>query len=247
MRINPKICIGCNLCHYYCPAQAIEQKGNISVINEELCFECGTCLRTGVCPVKAIYENEEIHQYPRIVRKYFSDPAQKYPGNRDIGGRGTDEVKTNDVTGRYKKGQIGIGLEIGRPTVGARLYDLEKITMGLVQAGFDYFEPDNPVVTLMENPKTGKLKNEVLKERILSAIIEMTIPEKELERCLKLILALSKKINTVITVDLIACYDSNYDLSVQNIIDRSKFNPLYGAKINLGFGRCTNKEQGENQ
>ena len=112
MRINPKICIGCNICHYYCPAQAIEQKGNISVINEDLCFECGTCLRTSACPVKAIYENEEIHQYPRIVRKYFSDPAQKYPGNRDIGGRGTDEVKTNDVTGRYKKGQIGIGLEI---------------------------------------------------------------------------------------------------------------------------------------
>jgi hypothetical protein len=119
--------------------------------------------------------------------------------------------------------------------------------MGLVQAGFNHFEPDNPVVTLMEDPKTGKLKNEVLKERILSAIIEMTIPEKELERCLKLILALSKKINTVITVDLIACYDSNYDLSVQNIIDRSKLNPLYVAKINLGFGRCTNKEQEESQ
>jgi len=244
VRINPEMCIGCNLCHYYCPAQAIEQKGDISVINEGLCFECGTCLRTEVCPVKAIHENKEIYQYPRVVRKYFSDPAQKHPGNRDIAGRGTDEVKTNDVSGRYKKGQIGIGLEIGRPTVGTQLYDLEKITMGLVQAGFDYFEPENPVISLMKNPKTGKLKNEVLKERILSAIIEITIPEKELERCLKVILALSKEINTVITVDLIACYDSNYDLPVQNIISRSKFKPLYGAKINLGFGRCTNKEQG---
>jgi len=241
MRINSEVCIGCNLCHDYCPANAIKQGNGFSVINEDLCFECGTCLRMGICPVDAIYENEEIYKYPRVVRKYFSDPAQKHPGNSDIGGRGTDEIKTNDVTNRYKIGFIGIGLEIGRPNVGAWLYDLEKITMTLVQSGFDYFEPENPVISLMEDPKTGKLKNEVLKERILSAIIELIIPEKELKKCLEIILDISKKIDTVITVDLISCYKEGFHIPVQEIIDKSEFEPMEVAKINLGFGRRTNE------
>jgi len=244
MRINPEKCIGCNLCHYYCPAKAIQNKGKISIINDDLCFECGTCLRIGICPVNAIYENEETYQYPRVVRKFFSDPAKKHIGI-DITGRGTDEIKTNDVSRRYKKGEIGIGIEIGRPSVGARLYDLEKISMGLAQAGFNNFEKDNPVTNLMANSKTGKLKNEILNERILSAILELVIPKRELERCLKVIIKLSKRIETVFTVDLISCYDSGYKLSVQNIIDQSSFTTLPVGKINLGIGRCTNKDQEE--
>jgi len=37
------------------------------------------------------------------------------------------------------------------------------------------FEPQNPVTQLMENTKTGKMKDEILDEKILSAIIEMKI------------------------------------------------------------------------
>ncbi len=38
-------------------------------------------------------------------------------------------MKTNDVTGRVKRGEIGVGLEFGRPGMASRLSDLEKMTV----------------------------------------------------------------------------------------------------------------------
>ncbi len=244
MRIQAEKCTGCGFCHPYCPTQAIYDENDVSTINADLCFECGTCLRVEVCPVDAIYEDEDVLKYPRVVRKFFSDPTKKHKG-MDITGRGTDEVKTNDVTKRYKNGEVGIGLEVGRPTVGARLRDLEKLTMGLAQAGFNAFEKDNPVSGLMTDRTTGKLKDEILDERILSAILEFKISEDDLESCLEVIYELSTQIDTVFTMDLITCYESGMKICVQDIIDNSNFIPLQSAKINIGIGRCSNQEEGQ--
>ena len=206
-----------------------------------MCFECGTCLRVEVCPVDAIYESEYVYQYPRSVRKFFSDPKTSHK-ETGIPGRGTEEVKTNDATQRFKKGEIGIGLEVGRPTVGTRLYEVEKITMELVEAGFNRFEECNPVSGLMYDTKTGKLKEEVLNERVLSAIVEITIKEEELEKCLGVVLDIAKKTSTVFTMDLITRYETGMKTKVDNIIVKSKYKPLKVAKINIGVGRVSNKE-----
>lgn len=48
-----------------------------------------------------------------------------------VPGRGTEEVKTNDVTGRVDKKHYGIAVEMGRPSVAAMLSRRRKNDHGL--------------------------------------------------------------------------------------------------------------------
>ena len=133
-------------------------------------------------------------------------------------------------------------MEVGRPTVGTRLYEVEKITMELAKVGFNDFEECNPVSGLMQDKQTGKLKDDVLNERVLSAIVELTIKEEELEKCMEAILDIAKITSTVFTMDLITLYGEGMKTRVDNIIKKSKFKLLKVAKINIGVGRRSNKE-----
>lgn len=240
MKIDKEKCIGCRRCISYCPDEAIVFTGRVCKINEDLCFECGTCLRMNICPVNAIFEPEYVYEYPRSVRKFLSDPATSHK-ETNARGRGTEEVKTNDVSNRFKMGEIGIGIELGRPTVGVWLSDLEKMTTGLAKAGFNKFEEGNPCTFLIENKKTGELKKEVLSERVLSVILEFKISEDELEDCLDVIYELSKKIDSVFTMEIISRLGPGMIMPSMDIIKKSKFQPGNVAKINIGIGRATNK------
>jgi len=63
-----------------------------------------------------------------------------------VPGRGTEEMKTNEVTARLN-GLLGMAVEVGRPGVGARLKDLETIAM--LWPRKIVFEPRNPVTFLL--------------------------------------------------------------------------------------------------
>ena len=97
MLIRKDLCVGCGRCHPYCPAEAIHFEEIRSAVDQEKCYECGTCLRSQVCPVEAIEESPFVFDYPRALRKYFSDPNATH-ALTGIAGRGTEESKTNDVT-----------------------------------------------------------------------------------------------------------------------------------------------------
>ncbi len=88
---------------------AIGEGDESTVVDQEECVECGVCLRVDVCPVDAIYMPPESKQYPRSIRAEFSDPGVQFPTLKQ-GGRGTEEMKTNDVTGRYRRGEYGMAL-----------------------------------------------------------------------------------------------------------------------------------------
>jgi len=240
MKINYEKCIGCGQCMPYCPIQAIYCDKNVCKVNEDLCYECGTCLRVNICPVDAIYENKGIFRYPRIIRKAFSDPTAIHMETTLMRGRGTQEVKNNDVSNRYKEGEVGILIEVGRPTIGTRLIEVEKVTSHLAKVGFNNFEKDNPVFGLFLNSKEGKLKEELLNERILSLIMELKIKKSELEKFLDEIYKISKKIDTVFTLSLITRYD-DMRIPIREIVDKSKLTYGKTAKINIGVGRHTNK------
>ena len=239
MQIDTGICIGCGSCVPYCPASAIFLEDDWANIDGDLCFECGVCLRSEACPVEAIYEDEGVYQYPRSVRKFFSDPTAMHKLTK-MRGRGTAEVKTNDVTNRYKSGRVGILLEVGRPTVGTRLREMEKLTMGLARAGFNKFEKNNPVTGLMLNQNTGKLKDEVLGERILSAILEIDVTLDKLKECLVVIDKLSNQIDTVFTMSLITRCESGMKIPFKDTIVGTDFFVRDHVKVNIGIGRCTN-------
>src|ERR671933_668898 len=99
-------------------------------INPDKCVACGNC--TYVCPMGAIEPEELV--WPRVVRRAFSDPRVPHEST-GVEGRGTEEVKTNDISGRVQVGEVGFTIEFGRPGVGARFHEIERMAMALAKLG----------------------------------------------------------------------------------------------------------------
>ena len=242
MRIDPEKCIGCGKCKSYCTiwggVMRFERHPKIparviTVIEEDECVECSVCLRSGCCPTEALFQPPL--SWPRIVRKNFSDPLKIHPETR-IPGRGTEEMKTNEVTGRYRWGKYGMAFELGRPGVGTRFHDVEKVAQALATLKVE-FEENNPVTKLMVDRKKGLINPEVLGEKVLSAIVEFMTPEENLPQILEVLDRVSKEINTVFSGDIITRVGPEGSVpSVKSLQEMKRFISING-KSNVGLGR----------
>jgi NAD-dependent dihydropyrimidine dehydrogenase PreA subunit len=244
MRIDERKCVGCYLCVHYCPTGAIQplldeknpQKRR-SRIDEDECMECGVCLRSGVCKAEAIYLPPI--DWPRTVRQVFSDPMVEHK-NTGVPGRGTEEMKTNEVSGRFKRGAYGMAVEVGRPGIGARLEDLETIAMALAKIGIT-FEPRNPVNALFADVETGQLKPELRREKVISAIIEFGVQLGQLRPVLQAIKEVATKVHCLFSVDLISFPEEEEKAPALQIVKEMGF-PIYpNGKVNLGLGKVLNR------
>jgi len=240
MRIDKTKCAGCGQCAEYCTlgnislARRDERSGRVYYeINEDECVDCGVCLRAKVCPADALYMPE--YDWPRTLRANFSDPLVEHPQTK-VPGRGTEEMKTNEVTGRIKRGYVGIACEMGRPAVGARFYDIEKVAMALAKLGVE-FEPDNPCTGLMADRRTGRFKPEVLNEKVLSAIIEMIVPIGQAEAVLSTIREVAAEVDCVFSVDLITRFNPDGSIPVTPILEKLNWPVPPNGKVNNGLGR----------
>jgi Pyruvate/2-oxoacid:ferredoxin oxidoreductase delta subunit len=236
MKIDFQLCINCGDCRIICPAGAIVEDSDrdVSVINSDHCFECGLCRRISVCPQQAILETKETKEFPRVLRALFSDPSTVHK-HTSIPGRGTEESKTNDVTGRVKRGEFGICIEFGRPSVGCRFKDIEPMTAYLVQLNVT-FEPMNPLYNLMEK-NSGRFSDEIRPQRILSAILEIRVRADQFEKVTKGIIQTGKTLETVFSLSVISRFDKNGDLPLLSRLKKIGLNPYPHAKVNLGMGR----------
>ena len=242
MRIDPQKCVGCGKCKSYCTmwggVMRFERERKnpgrvVSVIDEDECVECSVCLRSGCCPTDALYQPALV--WPRIVRKNFSDPLKIHPETR-IPGRGTEEMKTNEVTGRYRRGMYGMAFELGRPGVGARFYDVEKVARALSTLNVG-FEENNPVTKLMVDRKKGFINPEVLGEKVLSAIVEFLAPAEKLPRVLEVLDRVSKEINTVFSGDIISRIGTDGSVPYIRVLqDMNRFLSING-KSNVGLAK----------
>ena len=239
MIIHEEICVGCGRCHRYCPSVAIRYDGLKSSIDQGICFECGTCLRSARCPVDAISDSPNVFEYPRAVRKYFSDPIATHAAT-GIQGRGTEETKTNDVTRRCGPGEVGVAIEVGRPTLGMWLWDVQKITRALARAGIHRIEKHNPIHSMIADEATGDLKPELLGERVLSAIIEMQVGWDELGGILRTLKEVAKEVDSVFCVDVFTVVGPRLKIpeEVLETIRAEGFTWRPNAKINMGLGRA---------
>ena len=235
MKIDPEKCISCLECVDTCPVNAIREGEESILIDQNECVECGVCLRAEVCPADAIYVPEESKQYPRLIRAQFSDPGVQFP-SMNQGGRGTEEMKTNDVTGRYRRGEYGMALEFGRPGVGTRISEIEKVLKVLLSMNVE-IEKNNPVFLLLEDEKTGKMKAEVLQERVLSAILEFKIKEAQLETVVKTLLPVLEQVDTLVSWGLVTRVGKDGTLPVRSELSRIGLPTRPNAKINMGLGR----------
>jgi len=241
MNIDNERCTGCGICYPYCPVGAIHpaesRNESTSQINQDKCVECSVCLRSKVCPTDALFMPEL--KWPRSVRAQFSDPTTRHPSGSK--GRGTQEMKTNDVTGRFRPGWAGIGVELGRPGVGTTFKDLQIVSMALAEAGVE-FEPNNPVSALMADRKMGKINEDVLNETVLSAIIECKVEIGRLKKVLEAIKGVAPKIETVFSLDLISRMGADGTIPTVAVAREAGFSPRPNTKTNLGLGRPLKEE-----
>jgi NAD-dependent dihydropyrimidine dehydrogenase PreA subunit len=239
MKINQDKCTGCWNCFEYCPAGAFKENDEDSLkkiyIDDDLCFECGLCRRIMICPEGAFEESSDIDQFPRVVRALFSDPNTTHKLTM-VPGRGTEESKTNDVTGRIKRGQVGLCIEFGRPGAGSTFRDISLMTTRLKALGIP-FEPNNPVTQLMD-PETGSFPDSLLPERVLSAIIEIKLGHLyELEKVIPAIRDVSQEIDTVFSLSVISRFDESGEPAVLEMLTSLGISYAPNAKVNLGLGK----------
>lgn len=238
MKVDEAKCIGCGRCRNYCTMNAIgfirDARGRICAnVDQHECVDCGVCYRAGVCPGEALYE--PIPEWPRSVRGTFSNPLVEHKETR-IPGRGTEEMKTNDVTGRFKWGEAGMAVEMGRPGTGARFHDIEKVAMALAAIGVE-FEPKNPLTGLMIDKKAGRMNPEVLDEKVLSAIIEMTVPVERVPEIINVVSKVTKAISTVCSFDLTSKVDADGGIRAFELARGAGVAPTINGKTNVGLGK----------
>ncbi len=239
MIIYKEVCVGCGRCQPYCPTGAIAFEDRKSVVDQEVCYECGNCRRVEICPVDAIHESPHVYEYPRALRKFFSDPCATHAVT-GIEGRGTEESKTNDVTLRCGPGEVGVAIEVGRPTLGMGLKDIQKITRALAQSGIHEIEPNNPIHSMIQDPLSGDLKPELLGERVLSAIIEIMVKPDRLRDVLQTVKRVAKEVDSVFTLDVFTMLEPGLTIpeNILKIIESEGFSWRPNAKINMGLGRA---------
>ena len=274
MKINPDKCVACGNCTYVCPMGAIYIDPAIkrATIDRDECVECYACynglskenlnptlVRTmrkvfqmmrlrfdpepDVCPTNAFEPDELV--WPRVVRRAFSDPRVPHEST-GIEGRGTEEVKTNDISGRVKEGEVGFTIEFGRPGVGARFHEIERMSMKLAAAGVT-FEKKNPVTTLMTDQTTGRLREDILQEKVMSAILEIKTTIDKTEEIIRLVKEVEREIDTVVVLGVGVRCDANGDENiVAPILERLGYE-LHRAKTNVGLGRITNPDAIESE
>jgi len=267
MRIDADKCVACGNCTYVCPMGAIyiDPVVKRATVNRDECVECYACynglsqehlnptlVRTmrkvfqmmrlrfdpepDVCPTAA-FAPEEL-TWPRVVRRAFSDPRVPHEST-GIEGRGTEEVKTNDISGRVKVGEVGFTIEFGRPGVGVWMREIQEMSGELARAGVA-FEKKNPITSLMSDVSTGTIRQDILNEKVLSAILEIKVAVERTEEIIRLVWDVEKRLETVVAIGVgTRCDPDGEDRTVAPILERLGYK-LERAKTNMGLGRITN-------
>jgi hypothetical protein len=89
----------------------------------------------------------------------------------------------------------------------------------------------------MSDTATGTIREDILGEKVLSAIVEIKVPVARAEEIIRLVWDVEKRIDTVVSIGVgVRCDDSGEDTVVAPILERLGYH-LERAKTNVGLGR----------
>ena len=265
MEIDPQKCVACANCVPICPMGAIyiDLDSNRAKVNLDECVECFTChwgmskerlnptmvrvvrgflkfLRIrfepepDVCPTNALVLPNLT--WPRTVRLAFSNPLVSHEST-GVHGRGTEEVKTNDVTDRLQEGEAGFTIEFGRPGVGVWFRDIDTMTRALAPLPI-VFEKKNPVFNLMSNSSAGIIREDILDEKVLSAILELKSTLENVPQVLRVVEEVTPHLQTIVSIGVSTRCDAKGDSLLEPLLRREGYIAFRG-KTNVGLGRQT--------
>jgi len=227
--IDPLLCIGCGQCAPLCPMGAIRSADETFSIDPNECAECGTCSREEICPVDAITTVKL--EWPRVLRETFSNPLAKHE-TTGVTGRGTEGIKTNDSQDRYKRGEIGVFIELGRPVLGARFTDVERVVKKFRAHGYEVIR-QNPISELIDDPKTGALRPEILDEKIISCVIELLIPNTAAGELMVMVRELAMEVESIFSLSVALRANEEGRSDFEELFGRDVFR-LPNGKVNIG-------------
>lgn len=233
MVINQDKCVGCGRCIPYCGVRAISLQNRKAYIDLDLCVECGNCKFGKICPRDAIVQQTLV--MPRMIRSIFSNAREKSP-NTGVPGRGTEEMKTNDVTNRFPEGKVGIACEMGRPATGTSFRDVETIARVVCAHGVR-LETENPSAIVFEPGNTGIIKPEFINERAMSFIIEGIMDEENLPGLLIDLKEAQKRVDTVFSVDVISRMKDGL-IPTDRLLTQAGVERRPNGKTCVGLGRA---------
>ncbi|MGB9757293.1 MAG: DUF362 domain-containing protein [Candidatus Bipolaricaulaceae bacterium] len=236
MRVKTECCVGCGICLDYCPVGAIKLVNGKAHIVKEECTECWVCYRNKVCP-NSCFEPTPLLDFAAVFKHVLSDPTETYQGT-GVPGRGTEEAKTNDVTGRYRPGFYGICIDVGRPGIGVYLRDVQKITRALAKVGVAFASPEeNPLSAVMTDFKTGEIREDLLDTRVLSIIVEAICPKEKLPAALAALKEVAKEIDTVFSLGIVSVWDEEQNRYLFQTLEKAGLPRPRRGKVNVGLGR----------
>jgi hypothetical protein len=96
----------------------------------------------------------------------------------------------------------------------------------------------------MSDVATGTLTEDVLDEKVLSAIVEIKVTVDRVEEVIHLVHEVEKQINTVVALGVSTrCDEDGEENVLAPILERLGYK-LQRAKTNTGLGRVTNGKEG---
>lgn len=230
--VDQSACRWCGACVEVCPVGALSVvPPGACAVDHAACVECRACVRNDVCANGALSAVDDL--WPRSLRRLFSDPLVEHAGT-GVPGRGTEEMKTNDVTRRFGPGDVGVLLDVGRPGMGVRLGDIEPLTAAIASLALA-IEACNPAAALIEDPATGRVREEVRGERVLSLVLECTVPLARLTEALTVLRRTCANLPTVCSVGLVSVVGPDCTLPVLPALAALGLAVSPRGKVNLGF------------
>ncbi len=146
-------------------------------------------------------------------------------------------MKTNDVKGTFLPGEVGVGVELGRPGIGAYFRDVQTVAMTLMGAGIGYqMAEENPVTHFIEDKSIWKLREDVLNEKATSAIIEGKCKLEKLPEALRALQEAAKKVESVFTVEVITKVTPEGGVPIKSVLDEMGIWYSLNSKNNVGIG-----------